>query len=181
MNIGYVNNEENLAGISLDITFRETGAFNPGNSEVLKKCMRTLNPGDTLYIESYDMLGTNFATLKNVIDTLANRDVIIKFHKEGVEFSKSENHDDTTRVFEFFRHAADFEKSVAQKKLENFKKPVGRPGMRTQIPDEILDKAIFEVSQGKFKAVVARELNVSRPTLNKLIELRKQELESLSG
>ncbi len=177
MVIGYLRNKDTLPGISLDKVFKEDEKFVP-DSKVLKKCIQILRPGDILYIETLDMLGNSFMALKTTVDNLVDRGVVVNFIKEAIEFSQDHGSPEGQTALNVLNHAAAFEKRAAKTKLNGLRNP-GRPDIR--FSSQAMDKVITDISNGKTRASIAKELDVSRPTLNKLINNRKQELKLLSG
>ena len=183
MDIGYINQDDSLDSLQvpMDLVFQEySEVLIPRKSEVFKQCLASLSPGDTLHISTLDMIGKNFTDLENVVNNLIAQGVSLKFRKEQMEFSQRDENLAGQIALNFLRQAANFEKRSADKVLKVLKRQ-GRPGPKVKVSNKLLDQVIDDICEGKTKASIAQELNISRPTLNKLIKKREQELKLLSN
>ncbi|BBQ58978.1 TPA: recombinase family protein [Escherichia coli] len=89
-NIGYVrvssvqqNTERQLNGVVLDKVFEEKSSGKNTDRAQFAAMMDYLREGDVLHVHSIDRLCRNTADLLATVEKLAQRGVVVQFHKEG--------------------------------------------------------------------------------------------------
>ena len=95
-NVGYVrvsstsqNTERQLADVQLDATFTDKASGKDRNRPELTRCLNHLRQHDILHVHSIDRLARNLKDLQEIIATLTNKGVTVKFYKEHLVFESS--------------------------------------------------------------------------------------------
>lgn len=182
--VGYIrvssqgqNTARQLAGIKLDMEFIDKVTGSNMEREKLKECMSYVRQGDMLVVESIDRLARNLRDLQEILSTLTNKGVSVKFVKENLTFTGSEDAM-ANLMLHMMGAFAEFERTmirsrqkdgIAQAKLAG--KHLGRPPK--------VDNKFIKVVKEKLESCqsirsIAMELNVSRATIYKVIEKIKQ-------
>src|SRR4051812_18587681 len=92
--VGYVrvssidqNADRQLDGLTLDRVFTDKASGKDTKRPQLQAALEFLREGDTLVCHSMDRLGRNMLDLLQVIKTLNDRGVVVRFEKEHLTFS----------------------------------------------------------------------------------------------
>ena len=92
--IGYVrvssqgqNTARQLAGLKLDKEFVDMVTGSNRDREGLKGCMDYVREGDQLVVDSIDRLARNLQDLQEIVNSLINKGVSVKFIKENLTFN----------------------------------------------------------------------------------------------
>lgn len=175
--VGYVrvssvgqNTDRQLVGVQLDKVFEEkVSGRNVGSREVLNLCLDYLREHDTLHVHSIDRLARNMSDLLSIVDDLVKRDVIIKFHAEGLTFAPQTDDPMASLMLHMLGAFAEFERTlIGQRRkegLEAARKRGRQIGRRKSLSDEDLSKITQQLSEGVSKSDLAKEYGVSRTTL----------------
>lgn len=98
MNVGYIrvssidqNTDRQLDGISLEKVFEEKISGRNMDRPKLQACLEFLREGDVLYVHSMDRLARSVKDLLNIVDSLVEKGVVVKFVTENLEFAGKEN------------------------------------------------------------------------------------------
>jgi DNA invertase Pin-like site-specific DNA recombinase len=186
--IGYVrvsspdqNPERQLAGVVVDRVFMDmASAKSTLQRPQLQEMLRFVREDDVIVVHSMDRLARNVHDLKTLVKELNQRNVTIKFLKEGLEFKKDES-----PMAMFMLHVlgafAEFEYAfIRERQLEGVaaaKKKGTYKGTVKKLNAEKIEilKNLLNTTR-KSKTVIAADLGVSRYTLYRyLVELGLQE------
>lgn len=74
------------SGMVFDLEFEEKLSGKNTDRPELKKCLSVLCKGDTLHVWEVSRLSRNLTDTREIVFSLLDRGVSIKFHKEGLEF-----------------------------------------------------------------------------------------------
>lgn len=184
MNIGYIrvsskdqSTARQLEGVQLDMP-----AFEDKISGVLKdrpklnECLLVLRKGDTLHVHSMDRLARNLRHLEEIVIDLMDRGVNVHFHKEGLTFSGDKSNNFSMLMLQLIGAVAQFERSnlkerqaegtaIAKIKGTKSGKPWGKPPL--DMAKAIIAKDLY--LKGLTKTAIAKEMDLSRPSVNKLL------------
>lgn len=174
--VGYIrvssvgqNTERQLEGIQLDKIFTEKVSGKDRERPQLKACMDYVRQGDTLHVHSLDRLGRSLLDLEAIVDELVRKGAKVKFHKEGMEFSRENNGSMSKLLFQILGSFAEFERNllherqaegIAQAKKQG--KHLGRfPKLSPEQKVEVAEK----YRQGQKISTIAKQYGVSRATI----------------
>ena len=175
--IGYVrvsspdqNPERQLAGITLDRVFMDmASAKSTLQRPQLQEMLRFVREDDVVIVHSMDRLARNVHDLKKLVKDLNERNVTIKFLKEGLEFKKDES-PLAMLTLHLLGAFAEFEYAfIRERQLEGVamaKKKGTYKGAVKKLNAEKIEilKTLLNTTR-KSKTVIAAELGVSRYTL----------------
>ena len=161
---------EALKKYDIDKWFEEKISGKSANRPELQKMLEYVREGDTIYIHDFSRLARNTKDLLEIVERLENKGVILVSNKENIDTSTATG----KLMLTMIGAIAEFERQnllerqregIAIAKREG--KYKGRKAI--DIPDFGTHYERYmkrEIS----KAKLAEELNVSRPTLDKLIK-----------
>ena len=187
--IGYVrvsspdqNPERQLAGITLDRVFMDmASAKSTLQRPQLQEMLRFVREDDVVIVHSMDRLARNVHDLKKLVKDLNERNVTIKFLKEGLEFKKDES-PLAMLTLHLLGAFAEFEYAfIRERQLEGVamaKKKGTYKGAVKKLNAEKIEilKTLLNTTR-KSKTVIAAELGVSRYTLYRyLVDLGLQKV-----
>ena len=177
-NIGYVrvssvdqNFGRQLEGVEMDKVFTDKASGKDVNRSALQECFEYLRDGDCLHVHSIDRLARNLVDLQNLITTLVQKGVSVKFHKENLLFDASQgNNPFQLLMFQLLGSFAEFERAmirerqregiaIAQKNGVKF----GRRGLESEKVSELQSR----VANGETIASVCRSMHITPPTVYK--------------
>ena len=192
-NIGYVRvstveqNEarqiEALKKHNIKKWFIEKVSAKDTNRPELKNMMEYVREGDTVYIHDFSRLARSTKDLLDIVETLQEKGVHLVSNKENIDTSTPTG----KLMLTMIGAIAEFERTnLLERQREGIMIAKERdktlpPDKRTykgrkaiQIDDNVFDN-LYERYQRRelTKVQFAKELNVSRPTLDKLIKERK--------
>lgn len=97
-NIAYIrvstvdqNTARQLDGMTFDKTFTDKASAKDTNRPNLKACLEYVREGDTLNIHSIDRLCRNLRDCQELLHSLVEKGVTVKFHREGLTFNGNED------------------------------------------------------------------------------------------
>ena len=156
------------AGIKFDEVFEEKASAKDVKRPELEACMKHLRRGDTLHVHSIDRLARNLKDLQTVVDDLVHRGVEVKFHKEGLTFTGSEN-PVQKMMFQMMGAVAEFERALIRERQREGIAIAMKKGTRFGATRKLTDKQISEIKRridlGETKKALAAEYQISRQTL----------------
>lgn len=185
--IGYVrvstqgqNTARQLAGIELHKEFVDTATGSSMEREKLKECISYAREGDTVIVESIDRLARNLSDLQQILKTLTNKGVTVKFLKENLAFT---GNDDamSTLMLQMMGAFSEFEKTMIKSRqregiiaAKKKGKHLGRP---FKINETIRMQIKERVESNQSIRSISKDFNISRATVYKVIKelnLRKE-------
>lgn len=153
---------------------KESGEDIAGRPE-LQKALKYLRAGDTLIVWAVDRLTRSFVDLDRIIRELRGRGVSIEFVSEGMKFPAGQEIDPWTEAQLFmlgvFAQLERRIKSVASREgIAIAKKEKRYKGRKPALTNAEVLKLRDRVEAGVPKAKVAREMDISRMTLYRVLE-----------
>ena len=104
------------------------------NRPQLQACLSSLVKGETLHIWEVSRLGRNLDDLRNIVFSLINKGVNVKFHKEGLEFSGDETDGMKFAVSKMMLNmlgsASEFERSMIIERIKDGIATAKRKGVK---------------------------------------------------
>lgn len=173
--VGYVrvstvvqNTARQLDGVKLDKVFEDKQSGKDTDRPQLQACMSHLRDGDTLHVHSMDRLARNLDDMRRIVKELTGRGVVVKFHKEGLQFAGDDSPMNTL-LLNMLGSVAEFERSlILERQREGIAiaKAAGKyQGRKPKLTEEQAVSLRAKVAAGESKAAVAREFGISRETL----------------
>jgi DNA invertase Pin-like site-specific DNA recombinase len=173
--IGYVrvsstgqNTERQLDGVTLDKVFTDKVSGKDANRPALTEMLNFIRTGDHVIVHSLDRLARNLDDLRKIVADLTGRGISIEFVKEKLTFSGDDS-PMATLLLSVMGAFAEFERSlIKERQLEGIAiaKQAGKfKGRKRQITDERIAEIRQRVANGDKKAVIARDMGISRETL----------------
>lgn len=189
MDIGYVrvssyeqHMDRQLEGVRLDKVYKDAVSGKDTNRPELQKCLLSLREGDVLHVHSIDRLTRNLRDLLRLLEDMAGRGVIVKFHKEKLTFA-----DNTSPFQKLHLHiigaVAEFERAFIRERQREgiaIAKTKGKyKGRKATLSDEQVREILLRVKNNESVVGLAREFGVSRQTIYR--SLRKWHSERQRG
>lgn len=144
--------------------------------EQLKECMAYVRQGDTLVVDSIDRLARNLKDLQDILTTITNKGVTVKFIKEGLTFTGKDD-PMSTLMMQMMGAFAEFERTMIRSRQREGIDAAKRAGKHLGRPPKITAK--FEtdtkilLDQKISIRQIAKRMGVSRATIYKVIEKYK--------
>lgn len=178
--VGYIrvssvdqNTERQLDGVQLDKVFTDKASGKDTNRPQLQAAMEWTRAGDTLVVHSMDRLARNVEDMLRIVRELSNKGVSVQFIKEKMFFDADYKDARTTLMFTMLAAFAQFERSLIKERqregIEIAKAKGVYKGKQPKLKPEQLERLRYLVSEGVPKAQVARNMNISRETLYRIL------------
>lgn len=166
-----------LTEIELDKKFIDVITGSTRDRPELIACMAYLREGDTLVVDSIDRLARNLQDLQDILNELLQKGVIVRFIKEGLQFTSNNDHL-SILMLQVMGAFAQFERSMIRARqregieaaIQSGKK-IGRPFKLTK---KHKDEAKRRKDQGASIRSIAKAMNLSRGSIYKLLEEKEQ-------
>lgn len=98
MEIGYIrvstveqNTARQLDGLALDKVYTDKCSGKDTDRPELKVMLEHLREGDTVHVHDISRMARNVGNLLDLVESLRNRGVTLKFHKENMTFTPDKN------------------------------------------------------------------------------------------
>lgn len=177
--IGYIrvssqgqSTSRQLQGIELDMEFIDKVTGSNADREKLRECIDYVRKGDTLVIDSIDRLARNLRDLQDILTTLTNKGVIVKFVKENLIFTGDDDAM-STLMLQMMGAFAEFERTMIRSRQREGIDAAKKAGKHLGRPPKIDNKMINIVKEKKKSCQsirsIAKEMNVSRATVYKML------------
>jgi DNA invertase Pin-like site-specific DNA recombinase len=177
-NIGYIrvssegqNTDRQLDNVQLDKRFIDKISGASKDRPQLNACLQYIRQGDTLHVHSIDRLSRSLRDMEEIVSGLVERGVTIEFHTERLTFTKEEN-PIATMMLHLLTTFAQFERSVTRKRQRegiDIAKSKGKHLGRPKLDYTRRDEAIELSKQGMNISEISRAMNMSRPSIYKLL------------
>lgn len=163
------NTERQLDGITVDKTFEDKLSGRDTNRPQLLAMLEYVRQGDTALVHSLDRLGRNTEDLLSLVRGMVDRGVTVRFMKEGLEFSGDRNNPFSELMLTMLAGFAQFTRSIikdAQKEGVQLAKLRGAyKGRKQEMTAETMATIKGRIEAGEAKAIIAKNLGISRDTL----------------
>lgn len=176
--IGYIrvssegqNVDRQLDGIHLDKAFTDKLSGATKDRPQLQACLSYIRSGDTLHVHSLDRLARSLRDLEEIVESLVKRNVTIEFHKPRMTFSGEDNPFATFQL-QLLGAIAQFERGITKSRQRegiDIAKRKGKHLGRPKLDPTLRTKAIELSMQGLNISEIARAMNLSRPSISKLL------------
>jgi len=157
-----------LDGVTLDRTFVDKASGKDVARPQLEAMIGFVRDGDTVVCHSMDRLARNLDDLRSVVRKLTAKGVEVCFVKEQLTFT-GEDTAVANLLLSVMGAFAEFERSLIRERqregIELAKARGAYRGRRRSLSDDQVAELRRRVEDGVPKAVLARELGVSRETL----------------
>lgn len=173
--VGYVrvstveqNTARQLDGVQLNKIFTDRVSGKSTDRPQLQLCLEYVRDGDTLHVHSMDRLARNLEDLRRMVRELNAKGVRVQFHKENLVFT-GEDSPMSNLLLSLLGAVAEFERALIlerQREGVAIAKAAGKyKGGKPKLNQSQVVLLQARVAAGVPKAVVARELGISRETL----------------
>lgn len=185
MKVGYIrvstlmqNTVRQLDGVEVEKTFIEHSSGKTIERPVLRECISFVREGDTLIVHSMDRLARNLMDLRNIVETLNYKGVIVQFIKENLTFDGKNKNPMSNLMLSLMGAFAEFERELI---LERQKEGIalakqrnvylGRPKKLSKTQEEqILEQLEYNKDMGE----VGKRFGVSRCTVWRIADRAKK-------
>lgn len=173
--IGYIrvssvgqNTDRQLDGMVFDRMFTDKASGKDVNRPALAEMLKFVRKGDHVVVHSLDRLARNLDDLRRIVADLVERGISIEFVKEKLTFSGDDS-PMATLLLSVMGAFAEFERSlIRERQLEGIaiaKQAGAYKGRKREMTDERIAEIRQRVANGEKKAVIARDMKISRETL----------------
>jgi DNA invertase Pin-like site-specific DNA recombinase len=156
----------------VDVIFEDHVSGKSLERPELDKLLKHVRKGDTVVVCSMDRFARNLRDLRNLVDELTDREVVVKFLKEHLEFTGQAN-STAKLMLNIMGAVAEFEREMIlerQKEGIAVAKSQGKyKGGKFKLTGDRAVELRRRVNGGENKAALAREFNISRQTLYEYI------------
>ncbi|HHX8690634.1 MULTISPECIES: recombinase family protein [Vibrio harveyi group] len=184
--IGYIrvssldqNPERQLSELNLDKVFKEWRSGKSRNERpILHDCIDYIREGDELYIHSIDRLARNIIDLQALVDEVTAKGASVHFYTEKLKFDGSDDPFSELSLHLLGAFASFERKLIKIRQKEGIEvarrkgKHVGRPPIITPEMRRIVSE---RVSNGDYQITIAKDLNISRQTVYRILKENKGE------
>ncbi|QOX79849.1 recombinase family protein [Trichlorobacter lovleyi] len=178
--VGYVrvssydqNPDRQLDQVQFDRLFSDRASGKDTKRPELSAMMSYVREGDVVVVHSLDRLARNLDDLRRIVQQLTTKGVTVEFVKEGLTFT-NETTPMGTLLLSVMGAFAEFERSIIRERqregIELAKRRGVYRGRAKSLSVEQVNHLKKRVQAGDKKAVIARDLGISRETLYQYIK-----------
>lgn len=139
------------------------------SSWVGPECIAYLRHHDELVVASIDRLARSLVDLRSIIDQITAKGASVRFIKEGLVFSATDQDPRATLMLGILGSFAEFERSIIRERQAEgiaLAKKAGRySGRKKALSPVQIKQARDRIDAGESKTAVAQDLGVGRATL----------------
>ncbi|MBR5675325.1 MAG: recombinase family protein [Neisseriaceae bacterium] len=189
MRVGYIrvstltqNTVRQLDGVKVDKTFTEHSSGKTVERPVLRECISFVREGDTLIVHSMDRLARNLVDLRNIVETLNLKGVMVQFVKENLTFDGKNKNPMSNLMLSLMGAFAEFERELI---LERQKEGIelakqrnvysGRPKKLSETEEE---QILEQLEYNKDMEEIGKRFGVSRVTVWRIMDKRRKAKEN---
>jgi DNA invertase Pin-like site-specific DNA recombinase len=169
--------DRQLEGNALDKIFTDKASGKDVARPQLQAALEYLREGDTFHVHSMDRLARNVDDLRGIVKALTGRNVVVKFHKEGLTFT-GEDSPMSNLLLSMLGAVAEFERAlIRERQREGITLAKAKGVYKGRKP--ALNEAQIEALKGKAnepgqsKTALAKEYGISRETLYQYLDLKQ--------
>lgn len=186
--IGYIrvssidqNIDRQLENLRLDKVYIDHCSGKNIDRPELQELLKYVRDGDQVFVHSMDRLARNLNDLRNIVSTLNEKQVSLKFIKENLEFNGAETAM-ANLMFNVMGSFAEFERSlIKERQAEGIalaKKRNAFKGRKPVLNQEQIAWVLQQIEIGTHKSKIAKKLNISRGCLYKYLQKKKKQKET---
>lgn len=135
----------------------------------LEECISYLRNHDELVVASIDRLARSLVDLRTIIDQITEKGAAVRFIKEGLVFSATDQDPRATLMLGILGSFAEFERSIIRERqaegIALAKKAGKYSGRKKALSPAQVKQARDRIDAGESKTAVAQDLGVGRATL----------------
>lgn len=173
--VGYVrvssfdqNPERQLEQVQVDKVFTDKASGKDAQRPQLDALLAFVREGDIVVVHSMDRLARNLDDLRHLVQKLTQRRVRIEFVKEHLTFT-GEDSPMANLMLSVMGAFAEFERALIRERQREgiavARQRGAYRGRKRSLSDEMVAELHRRVDDGERKAVIARDLGISRETL----------------
>lgn len=181
--IGYIrvsaidqNIGRQLENFTLDKVYTDHCSGKNTERPELQELLKYVRDGDQVFVHSMDRLARNLGDLRNIVSTLSQKQVSIKFIKENLEFNGSETAM-ANLMLNVMGAFAEFERSlIKERQAEGIalaKKRGAFKGRKPVLNSEQIAWVLEQIKMGTHKSKIAKQLNISRACLYNYLQKKE--------
>lgn len=162
-----------------DRTFEEKASASTRNRPQLIEMMKYVREGDRITVWSMDRLARSLHDLENLVRELTAKGVRVRFLKENLEFTPDKDDHYATFQLQVLGAVAQLERSIIrERQREGIEKAKAKGVYKGRVTKLLTDVQVAEAKERIAaqvpKAVIARDLGVSRNTLYRALAEAKK-------
>ena len=156
----------------IDIWYTEKVSGKDMERPEFRKMLDEVLPGDIVYVHDFSRLARSTKDLLDIVDLFHKKDVHLVSNKENIDTSTPTG----KLMLTMIGAINEFERTnMLERQREGItiakRKGIYKGGKKKEVDEQILINGIEELNAGNMtKTELAKELGVSRPTLDKLIK-----------
>jgi DNA invertase Pin-like site-specific DNA recombinase len=174
--VGYIrissvdqNSERQLDGLTVDRRFEDKVSGKNTERPALQEMLAYVRSGDTVLVHSLDRLARNLDDLRSLVFGMTEKGVTVTFVKENLTFAPGDLNPMSKLLLSLLGAVAEFERSIiSERQREGIaiarQKNTYKGRVKALKPEQVATLK-DRVAAGVSKALVARQLGISRPTL----------------
>ncbi len=181
-NVGYIRvsttdqeTGRQLDKVVLDKVFEEKISSATPNRPILAECLNYLREGDIFYIHSIDRLARNLIELQNIVSSLVDKGVEVRFYTENLTFSKGSSPMQEL-MLQILGAFAQFERKLIRERqqegINNAKKQGKHLGRPRKLSDEDKKLILEMYNDGCTPSFIANKFDVSISSVYKIIKYK---------
>jgi DNA invertase Pin-like site-specific DNA recombinase len=174
--VGYIrvssvgqSTERQLDGVQLDKCFTDKASGKDTKRPQLTAALDYVREGDTLIVHSMDRLARNLEDLCRLVRELTAAGVTVEFKKERLLFTPEGTEPFSELLLHMLGAVAQFERSLIRERqregIEKAKAKGKYKGRKPTLSDADVASLVEKIDAGIPKALVARQLGISRETV----------------
>lgn len=162
------NPERQLDGVRVDRVFTDKASGKDTKRPELERMLAFVREGDTVVVHSMDRLARNLDDLRRIVRGLTERGIRVEFVKESLTFTGGDS-PMAVLLLSMMGAFAEFERSLIRERQREgiaiAKQRGAYRGRKKALNPEQVAAMKKRVGAGEKKALVARDLGISRETL----------------
>lgn len=166
------NTVRQLDGVAVDKTFEDKASGKDTKRPQLQAAIDYVREGDVLVVHSMDRLARNLGDLLHLVEELNGRGVAVEFVKENLVFTGDDSAM-SKMLLGIMGSVAQFERSMILERqregIAKAKQAGAYKGRKAVFDAETVQVIRDRVAAGEKIAAVAREFNVTRPTIYRAV------------
>lgn len=177
MDVGYVrissvdqNTARQLDGVQLRKVFTDTCSGKDTNRPQLLVMLDSVREGDIVHVHSIDRLARSLSDLLNLVQSLNDKSVSIRFHKENLLFTGADDKYQNL-MLQMMGAVAEFERSmIRERQREGIKKAKDAGVYKGGVKKTNTDAIRIHIANGSTYRDTAKALGVSLSTVQRAMK-----------